>query len=136
MERNRDLTALRQWLTDELTCNNMTHAAFAYRCEVSQSAIQRLLNDPGYYPGLDLLAGLAKGSGTSLPFVLSLVFPEQFTEQPKSGLTTAAAARHAKLTKENQVVVEKIIDLLLNAQMRPGAQTHAQSDRDVDRAPR
>ena len=132
MERNRDLSALKQWLNDELVCNNLTHAAFAYRCNVSQSAIRRILNDPGYYPGLDLLAGLAKGTCASLPFVLSLVYPEEFKEQPTSDLTAASAARYSKLTRKNQVVVEKMIVLLLNAQRPEGAQTDSQSDRAPD----
>ena len=135
MERNRDLSALKQWLNDELVCNNLTHAAFAYRCDVSQSAIQRVLNDPGYYPGLDLLAGLAKGTGASLPFVLSLEYPEEFKEQPTSDLTAASAARYSKLTRGNQVVVEKMIDLLLNTQGARGVQSDAQSDRADDASP-
>ena len=116
MERKRDLSSLRKWLNDELVCNNVTQAVFAYQCDVSQSAIQRVLNDPGYFPGLEVLAGLAKGSSTSFPFVLSLVFPEEFAEQSSSDLTVGAAARYSKLTSENQAFVEKMIGLLLNAQ--------------------
>ena len=101
------MTALTQFIDDQIALRQMTEREFARFVKVSNSTISRARGDNPPEPSLEFLVKLSKATGHSLLSILKLAFPE--ADLAVDEQTLILAERIAQLPPEKREIAEAFI---------------------------